>query len=103
MPHGERSAPARAALFRADTEFLVPGGAAFPISIHSLVAGAWRIKIVMRRACGFYPRARSCDEARRILDDARLLDFKAMVELFPDGTIERERFAGFTKSLIAIH
>jgi hypothetical protein len=62
----------------------------------------WRVKIVMRRACGFYPRAQSSDEARRILDDARLLDFEAMAELFPDGAIERERFAGFTKSLIAI-
>ena len=43
----------------------------------------------------------SVDGALR-LDDARLLDFKAMAELFPDGAIERERFAGFTKSLIAI-
>ena len=62
----------------------------------------WRVAIVMRRACGFYPRARSADEARRILDDAHLIDARAMAELFPDATIERERFAGFTKSLIAI-
>jgi hypothetical protein len=62
----------------------------------------WRASIVMRRGCGFYPRARSTDEARRILDDARLLDARAMAELFPDAVIERERFAGFTKSLIAI-
>jgi hypothetical protein len=62
----------------------------------------WRVSIVMRRACGFYPRARSCDEARRILDDARLLDPRAMAELFPDAAIQHERFAGFTKSLIAI-
>jgi hypothetical protein len=62
----------------------------------------WRVSIVMRHACGFYPRARSCDEARCILDDARLLDPRAMADLFPDARIERERFAGFTKSLIAI-
>jgi Methyltransferase domain len=62
----------------------------------------WRVAIVMRRACGFYPRARSADEARHILDDARLLDSKAMAELFPDAAIERERIAGLTKSLIAI-
>jgi hypothetical protein len=62
----------------------------------------WRIAIVMRRACGFYPRAHSRDDAHRILDDARLLDAPAMAELFPDAVIERERFAGLTKSLIAI-
>jgi hypothetical protein len=62
----------------------------------------WRASIVQRRACGLYPRAQSCDEARHILDDARLLDGKALASLFPDGRIEREQFAGFTKSLIAI-
>jgi hypothetical protein len=56
----------------------------------------------MRRARGIYPRARTCDEAGDILDDARLLDFGAMAELFPDATIERERFADFTKPLITI-
>jgi hypothetical protein len=62
----------------------------------------WRVSIVMRRACGFYPRACSRDQAHRILDDARLIDARSMAELFPDAVIERERFAGFTKSLIAI-
>jgi len=62
----------------------------------------WRAAIVMHRACGFYPRARSCDEARHILDDARLIDSKAMAALFPDAVIEHERYVGFTKSLIAI-
>ena len=80
----------------------------FPIEPHFRVPlihwlpEPWRVGIVMRHACGFYPRARSRDEARRILDDARLLDCGAMAELFPDAAIERERFAGFTKSLIAI-
>ena len=63
----------------------------------------WRVAIVMRRACGFYPRAKSSDEARHILDDARLLDARALADLFPDAVIEREHFAGLTKSLIAIH
>lgn len=62
----------------------------------------WRAAIVSRRACGFYPRAASYDETRRILDDARLLDGKAMAALFPDAVIEHERVAGLTKSLIAI-
>jgi len=62
----------------------------------------WRVKVVMHRACGYYPRAKSYGEAREILDDARLLDAKSAALLFPDAVIERERFAGITKSLIAI-
>ena len=62
----------------------------------------WRVALVRNRACGYFPRARSYDEARNILDDARLLDAEAMTTLFPEAVIERERFAGFTKSLIAI-
>jgi len=62
----------------------------------------WRIAIVRMRACGFYPRAKNVDEARVILDDAKLLDFAAMQSLFPDSLIEREKVAFLTKSLIAI-
>jgi hypothetical protein len=61
-----------------------------------------RVAAVMRRAHGFYPRAQTLDQAHRILDDARLLDVRAMTALFPDGVIERERFVGITKSLLAI-
>jgi hypothetical protein len=62
----------------------------------------WRVGIVKHRACGYHPRAQSYDEARHILDDPRLLDAPAMAVLFPEAIIERERFAGLTKSLIAI-
>jgi hypothetical protein len=62
----------------------------------------WRAAIVRQRSCGYFPRARSYDEARNILDDSRLFDARAMAALFPDAVIERERFAGITKSLMAI-
>jgi hypothetical protein len=62
----------------------------------------WRVTIVRNRACGFFPRAQSYSQARDILDDARLLDAGRLADLFPDAVVERERFAGFTKSLIAI-
>ena len=62
----------------------------------------WRVAILMRHACGCYPRAQSCSQALRIFNDARLLDARAMAELFPDSVIERERFLGLTKSLIAV-
>lgn len=62
----------------------------------------WQAAIVQARACGFYPRARNTDEALTILEDARLLNLKAMKALFPDSTIERERVLGLPKSLIAV-
>lgn len=62
----------------------------------------WRVATVMRRARGFYPRATSFEEAHQILQDARLLDVKAMAALFPDATIERERFGLMTKSIMAV-
>jgi len=36
------------------------------------------------------------------LRDIRLLDGRAMRRLFPDARLIRERFLGFTKSLIAV-
>ena len=62
----------------------------------------WRVAIVRAKACGFYPKARNADEARTILDDAKLLDFAAMQSLFPDSVIEREKVALLSKSLIAV-
>ncbi|NVO15331.1 MAG: class I SAM-dependent methyltransferase [Rhodoplanes sp.] len=63
----------------------------------------WRLSIVQRRACGFYPRAADIDQAYGIVDDARLLTFDAMRSLFPNSEIVRERVGFLTKSLIAIH
>ena len=62
----------------------------------------WRREIVMRRACGFYPRAASVAEAYKILSDASLLDAPGMGALFPDARLVRERFGPLTKSLIAV-
>lgn len=62
----------------------------------------WQRNLVMRGAHGFFPKAETLDEADRILSDSNLLDAAEMAALFPDGRIERERFAGLVKSLIAI-
>ncbi len=62
----------------------------------------WQRRIVMARACGFYPKARTVMEANDILTDALLLDAASMQALFPDAQIERERVGPFTKSLIAV-
>lgn len=62
----------------------------------------WQRNLVMRSAHGFHPKAATLDEADAILADASLLDEKEMIALFPDARIERERFGGLVKSLIAI-
>jgi hypothetical protein len=62
----------------------------------------WQRRIVMSRACGYYPRADSVTDAQRFLADAILLDKTAVEALFPDACIVQERFGPLTKSLIAI-
>ncbi|MBS7706474.1 class I SAM-dependent methyltransferase [Chelatococcus asaccharovorans] len=61
-----------------------------------------RVAAVMRRKLGFYPKAETRDQAYEILGDASLLDVRDMQSLFPNSAIEREKFYGFTKSLIAV-
>jgi hypothetical protein len=41
-------------------------------------------------------------DAVATVQSAKMIDFNQMQSLFPDSQIERERFLGFTKSLIAI-
>ena len=62
----------------------------------------WRRRIVMARACGFYPKATTVAEAYKILADASLIDAAGMTALFPDADIVRERIGPLTKSFIAI-
>lgn len=61
-----------------------------------------RLKIVQHRACGFYPKAGSLEEAQKFVNDAHLLSIRQMRQLFPDATVHRERFYGLSKSLIAV-
>lgn len=80
----------------------------FPIEPHFRMLGIhwmprpWQRALVSSKARGFYPQAAGLDEADRILADASLLDGQDMATLFPEARIERERFFGLTKSLIAI-
>jgi hypothetical protein len=56
----------------------------------------------MRRAHGFAPRMEDFGAAMRAVQHARLLDKAMMQHLFPDAVHVDERFAGLTKSLMAI-
>lgn len=61
-----------------------------------------RLQLVMTRANGFYPRAKSIDEGMKMIQSAVLLSRTQFASLFPDATIVSERFGPLSKSLIAI-
>lgn len=61
-----------------------------------------RVKALMKRRHGFIKQAEDVGEAMREVQDARLLDKTQFKYLFPDARHVDERFAGLTKSLIAI-
>ena len=80
----------------------------FPIEPHFRTLGIhwlprpWQRKLVQNYDFAFYKRAENYDDADRILNDASLLDYDEMRELFPQSKILREKFFGMTKSLVAI-
>jgi hypothetical protein len=61
-----------------------------------------RVGLVMHRAFGTHPRATTVDVATKFVQNARLLDRRQFAYLFPDGRIVSEKFAGLTKSFVAI-
>ena len=61
-----------------------------------------QLRLLMSRPCGFFPKAKSLDEAIRCLEATQLLTRRMMAELFPDAEIVHERVGGLSKSLIAV-
>ena len=61
-----------------------------------------RARMVMKRRRGFIEKEETLSGAMEQVQAVNLLDARQMAELFPDGRIVKERFAGFAKSLIAI-
>lgn len=61
-----------------------------------------RAKALLKRRHGFIERCGDMGEAMRQVQDARLLDKTQFRFLFPDADHISERFAGLTKSLIAV-
>ena len=80
----------------------------FPIEPHfSAPFFHWRSEqsragALLKRRHGFAERARDMGAAMRDVQHARLLDKRQFKFLFPDARHLDERFAGLTKSLIAI-
>jgi hypothetical protein len=80
----------------------------FPVEPHARtpflhwLPQSWGYRIVMARRCGYWPKARSVSEAMDTLQSARMLDHGQFAALFDDAAIQRERFLGLTKSLVAV-
>jgi hypothetical protein len=80
----------------------------FPIEAHARVPFIHWLpqpigyRMVMMRKNGFWEKGRDVSHAVSILQSALLVDVAQMKALFPDAEIMKERFFGFTKSLVAI-
>lgn len=80
----------------------------FPVEPHFRAVGFhWlpeqiRARLLMRLNLGFGGKRETLDAAMQAVQSAALLDLGQFRELFPDASIERERFFGLTKSLMAI-
>ena len=80
----------------------------FPVEPHCLTLGFhWlpkplRVFLVTKFQLGYWPRARSVDEAVRIVERARLLNRSMFAALFSDGRILTERVLALPKSFVAI-
>lgn len=61
-----------------------------------------RVALLMRRRCGFYPRAACREEALRHVYDADALSRAQLRQLFPEAGIEAERLCGMAKSWMAV-
>jgi hypothetical protein len=62
----------------------------------------WRVRLLMSGKRGFRQQEATIDGAMRSIQSCQLLDMRRFAVLFPDADLVRERFLGFTKSLIAI-
>ncbi|MDY8107812.1 class I SAM-dependent methyltransferase [Fulvimarina sp. 2208YS6-2-32] len=80
----------------------------FPLEPHFRVIGfqwmplALRANLMKRFNIGFYPRARTSEEAWSNVRDIRLLDRAMMARFFPDAEIKLEKVAGLNKSIMAV-
>ena len=61
-----------------------------------------RTNILLSRDCGYEAKAVDYNSAVRRIENCRLLSYRQIEALFPDGEIVRERYLGLTKSLMAI-
>lgn len=61
-----------------------------------------QVKLLMTRTCGFFPKARSIEQAIQSLESCQLLTKSMVRDLFPDAELRHERILGLSKSIIAV-
>ena len=80
----------------------------FPIEPHARtpflhwMPQSWAYRVVMMRKCGFWPKATTVSQAVALVQSAQMIDYRQMAALFDGARIERERFMGLTKALVAV-
>jgi hypothetical protein len=79
--------------FPLEPHFFLPGFQFLPLGVR-----AW---LVQRFALGWYPRLPDSAQARREVEQIRLLSKREVQALFPDANVRPERVAGMTVSWIA--
>ena len=73
----------------------------FQFPLFQFLPRALRIALVRRASLGWHERVPDRAAAGRLVDSVRLLTVRQLATLFPDAVIDRERFLGLTKSLVA--
>lgn len=61
-----------------------------------------RVRRLMKKAHGTYPRLSDIAAATSFVQEIRLMNRHQFASLFPDGTIHAEKFLGLTKSYMAV-
>jgi hypothetical protein len=80
----------------------------FPLETHLLTPGfhflprSWQARLVRRFTLWGWLARPSAEQARRFVEQTRLLGYGEMRRLFPDCEIRRERFLGLTKAFVAV-
>ena len=80
--------------FPMEPHFLLPGWHWMPFDL--------RVAILRRRRCGWTGPCPDLSDARKLVEEVRLLRHRELREIFPGSTLIAERFCGFTKSWIVI-
>jgi hypothetical protein len=80
----------------------------FPIEPHFLFPGfqflpeAAKVSLLMRFRLGWFPKAKTREEALRYAREIRLLTRREVQGLFPEARLVSEKFYGLTKSFMAV-
>jgi hypothetical protein len=91
-----------AAYFVQSPYFWFPVEPHFRFPIWHWLPESWRYRLIMTKDIGYMKKAPSVSEAMSSVQSVILLDRRQYAALFPDAQIRREKFCGFTKSLIAV-